>query len=169
MQFQRFNKKEVYLLQYLSDARMSDVFFQPTRDFVGNNLLVLNFMTSEQSLLSLNVGCFVRIKRKNRILFTSSDEFFASNYEHLEEESEDNLLKKNISNLILQLLDVKVKSIKISETADLIIQMNNGIVIEVIVDCLGNHYEHYRIINHKTKEHQTVCSYQGNIYCETLH
>jgi len=123
-----------------------------------NNIMVFNFV-NEAVQYTLNVGCFVRVRQQNNILLTSADEFFQKNLDPLKEEDNDNLLQENIKNVNQELLNSIVCSIQITPVADVQIQMDCGVILDIIPDCIGQNYEHYRFFENHKGDHYIVYNY----------
>lgn len=149
--------------------------------FKQMDLLIINF--NNPITLSLHVACMVRIYDKHNILLTSSDEFFTTEgfekevpqYEYLQDQGYINdpncLLSKNLDKVNKLLYNKKVKNIVISKWMDLKIIFENGIVIQILPDCLMCNFEYYRIIdfepyldddfNNYKSNHYVVCNVKG--------
>ena len=120
------------------------------------DFFVLNF--KDPVKISIHASCFVRIIDKERLLMTASDEFFThdgfekttDDYEKLEKEERiidpNSLLAKNLQTVRNNLTNCVVKRIKTTASNDLIIYFDNGIIIQLIIDCLMRDFEYYRFI-----------------------
>ena len=66
------------ILNKLIGTHFKNIIFQPTKGVLENNIMVINFL-NEATQYTLSVGCFVRVRKQNNIMLTSSDEFFQKN------------------------------------------------------------------------------------------
>ena len=119
-------------------------------------MLIINF--GENITHSLHVNCFVRIISGDKILLTSSDEYFLKDGTHKTEEDfkkeeekgiiadKHSLLAANIKAVKKLLRNRKVLRIDTTLNADLFISFDNGVVIQIMPDCIAKSYEYYRFI-----------------------
>lgn len=122
--------------------------------FQLSNLLIINI--GEKIKFSFHIACFVRIIDKNKILLTSSDEFFDSKGDALESieslgkrlNNLNSLLTVNIKKINELLIGKKVKAITQTRYGDLYIHFDNDIIIQIMIDCRPRHYECYRLIEY---------------------
>ena len=116
-----------------------------------------------------------KIRKDNRILLTAADENYYPNCEpmpvkvykkdpmHLK-----SLLKTNTEELMQILGDYVVKSVKVTDTADIIIEFENGVVMEFFVDYTWQNSEYFRFfkIDDSDNPHYVVKFYDGFIIIE---
>lgn len=110
-------------------------------------MCVINF--GDDIKYSLHIFSFVRITQKDKLLLTASDEFFDKDYNRLDipdESFEDSLLNINVLKVKEILKNSILIKIKVSEFNDLELIFDNGVVVEVGIDCMYNNYEYYRFI-----------------------
>ena len=61
-----------------------NIFYQPTEEILGDNILILNFGESDKEVTaSLHIACFAKAVQGDQILFTTSDEYFSTNYQRI--------------------------------------------------------------------------------------
>ncbi len=153
------------ILNKLIGTHFKNIIFQPTKGVLENNIMVINFL-NEATQYTLSVGCFVRVRKQNNIMLTSSDEFFQKNLAPLNVEKSDTLLQENLKNVNQELLNSTVGSINITPVADLHIQMDCGVILDILPDCLGQNYEHYRFFDNHAGNHYIVYNYNKVICCK---
>ena len=169
----KFEISDLECLQALVGKKMKDIFYQPVAGMLSDgNMFVVNF-GDKKTEYSLNVFCFMRVRESGEILLNSSDEYFGEYFEkltaHEHEESckkqfKGALISKNILLVKERTKFAKIKSITVSEVADIIIEFDNKIIMEVTPDCLFNHYEYYRFFNTKGESpHFVVTFSEGKI------
>lgn len=123
----------------LIGKKVNNIFLQ-LRD-----MMILNF--GNEIEYSLHISSFVRILRGNEIIFTSADVFFNPNYEQ-KSDSDDYLIDITIENARKLLIGANVVDLDFSELGDVKIKLSNGVVIDIITDCLFNDYEYFRFIEY---------------------
>ncbi len=158
-------------LKKIIGKKLNDILYQPTDDVLGDNIFVLNFGVG--TVFSLHVSCFFRVVFKEKILLTSSDQYFDDEFKRLsfeeyekERTSKYTHINKNISFVKKLLLNALVQSVAISPTADLTINFDNGLQFDIIIDCLFQGYDYYRLISvNKDNDnmHYVVCFDNGTI------
>ncbi len=163
MQGKLFETTDMAVLQNLIGAKIKKIIFQPTNFVFGSDMLIFNFASKNQQF-SLHVTCFARIIKGNELILTSSDEYFATDYKCLEEECNENFLTKNIQVAMTKLSNSIISKISLTETADIVLQMDNGIKIEITPDCIGQDYEYYRFFQINKGTHYVVYSHDGQIF-----
>lgn len=146
-------------------------------------LFIINF--GEQIKYSLHIASMVRIYRENKIILTTSDEFFTK--DGLEKSSEryqqldakciltdtKDLLAKNLKIVNTLLKNAYVEKVETTKCMDLFIHFNNNVVIQIFPDCLAKNYEYYRFIefmpalsddsNKYTSEHYVLLNDNGEL------
>ena len=150
------------------------VFYQPTEEILGDNILILNFGENDKkTMASLHIACFAKAVQGNQILFTMADEYFNANYQRisdLEQEGiADNLIAHTLQVLKEKTDKVKIISACVSLSGDICIQFQNDVVIYVCPDCMFQGYEYYRFLDFKQKKnvHYIVKFFDKKIVLET--
>ena len=99
------------------------------------------FVFGDETEYTLHTYCTFKVRKDNRILLTAADENYYPNCEpmpvkvykkdpmHLK-----SLLKTNTEKLMQILGDSVIKSVKVTDTADIIIEFENGVVMEFFID-----------------------------------
>lgn len=121
------------------------------------------------------------MSKKDRILLTSSDEFFDVDGSSMDgsgscnQTNQSDLLSLNLQVVNKILKNHKVKEFEISELQDITITFDNDVKFMIFPDCLMKNYEYYRFIefvphwddnikNYKSIHH-IVQNKLGKIHC----
>lgn len=165
-----FNPEQISIMQRLVGKRLINIFYQPTANIIAvDNMFVINFGSNrvEYSLHSFN---YVRFRDNKDILLTSADEYFSPEYTHLSDEEinsqegfEKSLIPVRIKNVKQLLKNAKVEKVEVKPWGDIDIRFDNGIVLEVSIDCSYEGYEYYRFIDVKNKKHYVVNFKKGGL------
>lgn len=132
----------------IKGQKIVDIFYQPTRMILGDDIFVFNFSNG----YSLHVACFVKISQFNEMVLTTTDQYTTPKYEKMKQYDEDDfirhaLLRKTITRSKRILQNAMIVNIGISEVADLNIEFDNGTNIKIILDCQQENYEYYRLFD----------------------
>jgi hypothetical protein len=138
----QFTNVELNILQNLVGKRLNNIFKQ--LDF-----FIINF--GDEIEYSLHTYCFLRIRTTDTIILTSADEYYFPDYNFMSEEQyeQDEMHQKSLlCNTIYRtkelLRDAIISKVEISNTADIIIQFDNGIVIETFTNFQQHNAEFFR-------------------------
>lgn len=133
------------------------------------------FVFGDETEYTLHTYSTFRIRKDNRILLTAADDNYYPNCEPmpLKVYKKDSmhlksLLKTNLDELKYILGDSVVKSVKVTDTADIIIEFENGVVIESFVDYTWQNSEYFRFfkLDDTDNPHYVVKYYDGYIIIE---
>lgn len=118
----------------IKGQKIVDIFYQPTRMILGDDIFVFNFSNG----YSLHVACFVKISQFNEMVLTTTDQYTTPKYEKMKQYDEDDfirhaLLRKTITRSKRILQNAMIVNIGISEVADLNIEFDNGTNIKIIL------------------------------------
>jgi len=166
----KFIKSNLNFIYSFVGKKLIDILYQPVAGILSDgNVYILNF----ENEYSLHIFCFMRIHQNGKILLTSSDEYFNVSNEKLTDEEyreslnnkfNNTLLLKNIKLVKKLIKNIPIKTILVNDVADIIIELESNIVIEIKPDCLYNNYEYYRIFSLKKHSvHHVVSFIDGNI------
>lgn len=141
-------------------------------------IYVFNF--GEGIEYSLHVECFLRIRKGNEIILTSSDPYYAPNWAPLstaiykKEQKHPkgrSLISSSIQNVLFMTQSAYVEVIDLNELGDLLIQFNNGVKIEILVDRMAQNEEFYRFFKYETDNcndpHYIIKFLEGKIILES--
>ena len=151
------------IFESLIGCRLYALFQQPTAGVISVvNMFVINFKNSNE-FFSLHTFCFTRFIDGEKIVMTSSDEFYDTEYNQLEQSNDnDNLLKKNMKNIIRKHKGAKVTSVAVTETGDVTVCFDDGLKLEVIIDCLFNDFEYYRFFDVDNEDRNLVMEFNNS-------
>ncbi len=147
----------------IKGQKIVDIFYQPTRMILGDDIFVFNFSNG----YSLHVACFVKISQFNEIILTTTDQYTTPKYEKMKQYDEDDfirhaLLRKTITRSKRILQNAMIVNIGISEVADLNIEFDNGTNIKIILDCQQENYEYYRLFDSTVEDSEpTVVGFKS--------
>lgn len=138
-------------------------------------IFIISF--GEKLEYSLHIECFFRIRKGNRLVLTYNDEYYAPNWTELTRKNfkrsqknccKNSLLEKTFNNFKYLTQEAVVSSIEISEVGDLFISFNNGVLIEIFLDCVGQNNEFYRFFKYDDTcfPHYVVKCLEGKIILE---
>ena len=130
------------------------------------------FVFGDETEYTLHTYCTFKVRPDNRILLTAADENYYPNCEpmpvkvykkdpmHLK-----SLLKTNTEKLMQILGDSVIKSVKVTDTADIIIEFENGVVMEFFIDYTWQNSEYFRFfkLDDSDNPHYVVKFYDGFI------
>lgn len=164
----KFNRKEMSICKQIIGKKLNDIFKQ--LDF-----FVFNF--GEEIEYCIHSYCFTKITMHGDILLSYLDEYLYPDHTPMEEEEykkdelhQNSLLKLSIERVKKELSEAYVCEVRISETADLDIVFNNGIVLmnHTVSLCEGD--EFYRIFKYKdySQSHCVVKYSKKQIIIETV-
>lgn len=126
-------------LNELVGKKVNSIFLQ-LRDMV-----ILNF--GDEIEYSLHISSFVRVSQKGKILFTSSDVFFNTDYTRQSDEDKSScLIDKNIEVVRNVIVGELIINLDFNELGDVKIYLSNDCKIEIITDCLFKDYDYFRFI-----------------------
>lgn len=166
-EIKEFDKKDFDLIRNMVGLKLDRIFPQV-------DMFVLGFCHDNMSY-ALHTYSLLRVRKGKEILMTNNDVFFRPDHTHMtnEEYDRDEKHEKSLSKVTCEkvkeiLRDALVKEVEISDTADITIEFDNGVVIENITDSLWKDTEYYRFFAYKNKSipHYVVKYYDGKIMLE---
>ncbi|MDD4124741.1 MAG: hypothetical protein PHW77_03295 [Eubacteriales bacterium] len=165
-----FEKSDLNIFQELVGQPFKNIFIQPTREILGDDVLVVNF--GKEIKYSFHTLIFTRIRNENALLFTSSDIYFFPSFRSMSSKiiDDNNFIKKSLAkkaliNVRKVLKNAVVSDVQINEIGDIVICFNNGIIIEASIDSRQYEYENYRLLvfGKHSCEHYVVEYYKGKL------
>jgi hypothetical protein len=163
MSEKKFIKTDLSIMQNIVGKKLNNIFKQ--LDF-----FIINFGVEIE--YSLHTYCFLRVKTSNEIILTSSDEYYLPNYKHMSQRAykqdelhENSLLKITAEKTKEILKNAIVKKVKITNTADVIIVFDNGVINEMLPNFQQQKGEFFRFFkyHHHDLPHYVVKFSQGQI------
>lgn len=137
-----FNKSNLKIMNNLVGLKLNNIFKQ--LDF-----FIINF--GRKIEYSLHTYSFLRVRKGKDLIFTSTDEYLYPDNTRIPNEiyNKDEMHKKsllplNIKRVKETVKNAVVRSVEISDVADITIIFDNEVVIETFTDCLWQDNEYYR-------------------------